>query len=307
MNFHAPGLLFGALLLASIPAKVFWPYFAGIGILAVGIFSYSKEVLRALGMDKLVSLSPIFFAVPMAVFASQHFTETKGVSTLVPRWLPGHIFWTYFIGTAIIAAALGIASKKQARLAAILLAVLLMSFELFLHLSTIIAQPRNVIAWAISLRDLSFCAGALAFAGTWTEPQQTASANILVTLARIFLSVSAIFYGVEHFLHPAFMPAVDFDRTMPPWIPAAHFWSYLAGIVFIIAGISFMVNRKTRLAATGLGIFVLVLVLFVYLPILVAKPSDINEGLNFLVSTLAFGGAVLLLARATPGDARMSV
>jgi uncharacterized membrane protein len=119
--------------------------------------------------------------------------------------------------------------------------------------------------------------------------------------------VSAIFYGVEHFLHPAFMPAVDFDRTMPPWIPAAHFWSYLAGIVFIIAGISFMVNRKTRLAATGLGIFVLVLVLFVYLPILVAKPSDINEGLNFLVSTLAFGGAVLLLARATPGDARMSV
>jgi uncharacterized membrane protein len=303
---HALGIPFGALLFASIPAKVFWPYFTGVVILAVGIFTYSKEVFQSRGINKLVTLSPIFFAVPMAVFASQHFTETKGVSTLVPRWLPGHIFWTYFIGTAIIAAALGIASKKQARLAAILFAVLLLSFELFLHLPNILVRPRNVIAWAIALRDLSFCAGALAFAGTWTEQQQPASANILVTLARIFLSVSAIFYGIVHFLHPEFMPAVDFDRTMPSWVPAPHFWSYLAGAVFLIAGIGFLVNRKTRLAATALGIFVLVLVLFVYLPILAAKPSDINEGLNFFVSTLAYAGAVLLLARATPADARMS-
>ena len=29
----------------------------------------------------------------MAVFASQHFTEAAGVATLVPKWLPGHLFW----------------------------------------------------------------------------------------------------------------------------------------------------------------------------------------------------------------------
>jgi uncharacterized membrane protein len=109
-----------------------------------------------------------------------------------------------------------------------------------------------------------------------------------------------------HFLHPEFMPAVDFDRVMPSWVPATHFWSYVAGTVFIIAGLSFMVNRKTRLAAIALGTLMLVLIVFVYLPILAAKPSDINEGLNFFVSTVAYAGAVLLLARATPADARIS-
>jgi hypothetical protein len=51
----------------------------------------------------------------------------------------------------------------------------------------------------------------------------------------------------------------------------------------------------------------LLLILFVYLPILAVNPFDINDGLNFFVSTLAFGGAALLLAKAMPGDGRINV
>ena len=299
-------VLFGEWIFAPIPGNVFWPYFAGISILAIGIFRDGKEVLRAHGTDKILTLGPLFFALPMAVFASQHFTETKAVATLVPSWLPGHLFWTYFIGTAIVAASLGIIAKIQARLAAILLAVTLILFELSLHVPAIMAHPKNVIAWAIAFRDLAFSGGALAFAGTQTEKPKGEGTKILITLARVFLSVSAIFFGAEHFLHPEFMPGVDFDRSMPAWIPAHVFWSYLAGTVFLIAGASLIVNRKTRLAATCLGIMALLLILFVYLPILVAHPSDINDGLNFLVSTLAFGGAALLLAKAMPRDGRIN-
>jgi uncharacterized membrane protein len=116
--------------------------------------------------------------------------------------------------------------------------------------------------------------------------------------------VSTIFFGVEHFLHPEFMPAVDFDRSMPTWIPVPMFWSYLAGTAFLIAGTSLIVDRKTRLAATWLGIVVFLLVLFVYLPILVANPFDIDNGLNFFVSTLAISGVALLVAKAMPRDGR---
>lgn len=309
MRLNAPifCLLFGEWIFASIPGSVFWPYFAGISILAIGIFRDGKEVLQAHGTDKILALGPLFFALPMAVFASQHFTETKAVATLVPSWLPGHLFWTYFIGTAIIAASLGIVAKIQARLAAILLAVTLILFELSLHVPAIMAHPKNVIAWAIAFRDLAFSGGALAFAGTQTEKPRGEGTNMLTTLARVFLSVSAIFFGAEHFLHPEFMPGVDFDRSMPTWIPGHVFWSYLAGTVFLIAGASLIVNRKTRFAATCLGSMALLLILFVYLPILVAKPSDINDGLNFLVSTLAFGGAALLLAKAMPRDGHIHV
>jgi len=44
----------------------------------------------------------------------------------------------------------------------------------------------------------------MAFAGTQTEKRKAEGTNNLVTLARVFLSVSAIFFGVEHFLHPEF-------------------------------------------------------------------------------------------------------
>ena len=307
MNTSAFSILFVEGIYVSIPGTVFWPYFAGFAILAIGIFTVGKEALRAHGIDKIITLGPLFFVLPMAVFASQHFTEAKAVSTLVPRWIPGHLFWTYFVGTAIIAASLSILVKIQARLAAILLAILLVLFELLLHIPFIMAHPKNTIAWAIAFRDLAFSGGAFAFAATQTGNRKAEGTNFLATLARIFLSVPAIFFGVEHFLHPEFMPGVDFDRSMPIRIPGHVFWSYLAGTVFLIAGTSLIVNRKTRFAATCLGIMVLLLILFVYLPILAANPFDIDNGLNFFVSTLAFSGAALLLAKAMPRDGRINV
>jgi hypothetical protein len=55
---------------------------------------------------------------------------------------------------------------------------------------------------------------------------------------------------------------------------------------------------KPRLAATYLGIMILLLVLFIYLPILFSNPSDIGNGLNYVVDTLAFSRASLVLADA---------
>ncbi len=297
MNLPSFYILSGESIFTSITGIVFWAYFAGIAILAIGIFTYGKEALRAHGTEKILTLSPLFFAIPMAVFASQHFTESKAVSTLVPHWLPWHLFWTYFVGTAVIAASLSIVSKIQAQLAGILLGVLLIIFELLLHIPFIMAHPKNVIGWSIGLRDLAFSGGALAFAATQIGEWKTGVANYLAVLSRFFISVPAIFFGVEHFLHPQFMPGVDFDRSMPAWVPAPIFWSYLAGTVFLIAGASLLLNMKSRFAAMCLGSMALLLILFVYLPILVAKPLDIDNGLNFLVSTLAFGGAALLLAK----------
>ena len=309
MNFPAFRILFGELIYALvrgpwIPGNVFWPYLAGTAILAIGIFTGGKEVLRARGMDKILTLGPLFFAFPMAVFAAQHFTEAKAVATLVPSWIPEHLFWTYFVGTALVAASASIVARKHAQPAAILLAVMLILFVLLLHVPSIMADPNNVIAWAIALRDVAFSAGAMAFAGAQTEHFRFQVTNRLKTLARVFLSVATIFFGVEHFLHPEFMPAVDFDRSMPTWIPIRMFWSYFAGTAFLIAGTSLIVNKQTRLAATWLGIVVLLLVLFVYLPILVAHPFDIDNGLNFFVSTLAFSGVALLVANAMPKDGR---
>ena len=120
---------------------------------------------------------------------------------------------------------------------------------------------------------------------------------MLVTFARLVIGITALFYGVEHFLHPTFATGVPLQKVMPEWIPGRLFWAYLAGAVLIASGVCLVANKKVREAATYLGVTILLLVLCEYLPMLIASPKDIVS-LNYFFDTLFFGGAVLLLADA---------
>ena len=120
----------------------------------------------------------------------------------------------------------------------------------------------------------------------------------LITVARLVIGITAVFYGVEHFLHPTLATGVPLEKIMPEWIPGRLFWAYLAGAGLIASGACLVANKKTREAATYLGVMVLLLVLFEYLPMLIASPRDIVS-VNYFFDTLFFGGAVLLLAEAS--------
>jgi hypothetical protein len=90
----------------------------------------------------------------------------------------------------------------------------------------------------------------------------------------------------------------------PEWIPGRLLIDYVTGAILIIAGASISLARKTRMAATYLGTWIVLLVLFVYGPILIASLSDPStavkvEGINYFADTLLFAGAILALASAT--------
>src|SRR2546429_186186 len=113
------------------------------------------------------------------------------------------------------------------------------------------------------------------------------------------------FCGVEHFLHPAGCPGVPLEKLMPAWIPGRLLIGYLTGAILLVAGASILLARKKRMAATYLGIWIVLLVLFIYGPILIAQMSDPStavkvEGINYFADTLLFAGAILALAGATP-------
>ncbi|MGO9839654.1 MAG: hypothetical protein ACLPZF_00420, partial [Candidatus Acidiferrales bacterium] len=284
-----------AMLFGSIPAQVFWPYFAGASISMAGALAVKGELLLAKGTDKVLSMGRLFLAVPMAVFGAQHFTDAKFIVQLVPAWIPGAWFWTYFVGTALLAAALSIVAKKQSGLAASLLALMLFLFVVLMHIPNVVAKPSDRVLWAVALRDLSFSGGALALAGIQINEWKAKAKNALITTGRIFIAIATIFFGIEQLLHPDFVPGVPLEKPTPTWIPGHLLWAYLAGAVFLVAGPCILVNRKARLAATCVGVMVLLLELFVYLPMWGAKFSDIGGGLDYFVDTLAFAGAVLLL------------
>src|SRR5260370_13104887 len=95
-----------------------------------------------------------------------------------------------------------------------------------------------------------------------------------ISVGRVLIAIAALFFGVEHFLHPAACPGVPLEKPIPAWIPARLLIGYLTGAILLVAGASILLAKKTRMAATYLGTWIVLLVLFIYGPILIAQMSD---------------------------------
>ena len=90
-----------ALLVFSIPADVFWPYFAGAATLVIGLgTSIKNRIGQASGFDKFILFGPLLFAIAMAVFGADHFVTVSFAAKIVPSWIPGRLFWAYRLCSA---------------------------------------------------------------------------------------------------------------------------------------------------------------------------------------------------------------
>jgi uncharacterized membrane protein len=96
-------------------------------------------------LDKLIPLGMYPLAFMVIVFGADHFIHMKFVASLVPAWIPGHAFWTYFAGTALIASGVAMITRIKARLAATMLGVMLLTWVLVLHIPRAIADPYSGI------------------------------------------------------------------------------------------------------------------------------------------------------------------
>src|SRR5215472_18373559 len=285
--------IFSAVGASFFSAEIFWPYFSGIVLLVLGsAVMFRSEALRRRGIDKVVAFAPLFTAFPMGVFGADHFVAATSIAKIVPAWMPAHLFWVYFVGVALIAAALSIAANKYVKLSATLLGLMFFLFVLLKHIPTLAAHPQNRFALAYVLRDSFFSAGAIALSRAYREDFEAGRSHWLVTILRLVIGTVAAVYGVEHFLYPHFVPVLPLEQPLPSWLPMQLVVAYVTVSILFISGVSLLVNRKARLAATVLGIAALAVVIIVYLPLLVARPLDL-DALNYFLDTLLFSGCAL--------------
>ena len=287
----------------GMSAIVFWMYVSAALIFIIGLIKIFGELSQAHGLDKIMPFGRLFFAIPLAVFGSEHFTVTADIATLVPRWIPAHTFWVYLVGVAFLCAAVSIVVLVQARLAAALVGMTFLIFVCVMDLPVTFAHPGNRFFWALALRQLAFSGGAFALAMSLSSARprrrsRALTSAIVRAVPRFFVGVPSIFYGVEHLLHPEYVPGIPLQKLTPEWIPGRILLSYFVGVILILAGVCLLVNKKARVAAAVLGLTILLTVLWIYLPMLIAAPKDV-VALNFFFDTLLFCGAVLLLANAS--------
>ncbi len=253
---------------------------------------------KARGLDKLILFGPIFYAAPLAAFGTEHFTLTREIASIIPAWIPWHLFWAYFVGACFIAAALSLVTGIQARLAACLLALTFFLFVVLMYIPATLRHPQNRIFLTIALRETSFSGGALALAASLTGPWD--KRRVPATIARYFVAVPVLFFSFEQFLHGDHVPGVPLEPLTPTYVFGHAIWTYLAAAVYAVAGILLLVGKKTRAAATWMGLTVLFVELVVYVPIAIVERASLDNGLNYMADTLMFCGAVLLLAGAMP-------
>lgn len=293
-----------AMALVAIPSQVMWSYFVGAVVLAAGLITIGLRGgwQKARGLDKLILLGPLFYGAPLAAFGTEHFTLTEAIASIIPAWIPWHPFWAYFVGACFIAAALSLVTRIQARLSASLLALTFFLFVALMDIPAWIQNPRDRFALTLALRELAFSGGPLALAASLTGQSRARSKHILAAIARYFIAIPVLFFSLEQFLHGKYVPGIPLDRLTPEWIYGYAIWTYLTAVVYAVAGILLLIGKKTRAAATWVGLTVLFVELVVYVPIAVVERASL-VGFNYAADTLMFCGAVLLLAGAMPRDA----
>ena len=289
----------------AIPSTVIWSYLAFAVVLAIGLVTIflRGDWQKARGLDKLILFGPVFYAAPLAAFGTEHFTLTKAIASIVPRWIPWHLFWAYCVGACFIAAALSLVTKTQVRLSASLLALTFFLFVVLMDAPGWAHNLRDRFGLTLTLRELSFSGGALGLAASLAGQGRERSKHMLATLARYFVAIPVLFYSFEQFMHADHLPGVPLEPLTPQWIFGHAIWTYLAAVVYAVAGALLLVGKKTRVAATWIGLTVLFVELVVYVPIAVVERASLDNGLNYMGDTLMYCGAILLLAGAMPCEA----
>ena len=281
---------------------VAWPAVLGFSFLAVGLYMYRAEIFgpASNGESRILSLAPVFIAAPLATFSGEHFTAARSLANAVPKWLPWHVPITYFVGCALVAAALSFVARRCIRWSGPLLALMFALFVLTLHLPNAVAHAGRRFFWVLPFRESEFALGAFSvfvYASQGTSPAQRSGRFAL--FARLWTALVVIYFGTQNLLYPQYTPGVPDQRPTPTWVPLPHFLAYLTGAILVTLGLAMLFRKAAVGATTSVGIFMALLTVALFGPDLLWAHTvpDRVTAINFIFDTLLFAGTMFAVAR----------
>lgn len=117
-------------------------------------------------MKVLTGLGRFIYGIPFIVFGIFHFMNAGSMAGYVLKGWPIATALVYLSGAALILAGVAIVVKIYARLACILLAVLLLIFILALHVPGLASESSSQLSMTMLLKDASLMGAALYIGAT---------------------------------------------------------------------------------------------------------------------------------------------
>ena len=135
--------------------------------------NYLSSVIGSNGLR----IARMLYGLSLIFFGAAHFIDVKDTVSLIPNWLPGHLFWAYFTGCAFIAAGVAALTGLCARLA-VTLSVLQLTLFLFLVWLPIVARgSKNPFQWSETLLNVALIAGGRVVAESYRCTNRTAQSE----------------------------------------------------------------------------------------------------------------------------------
>jgi uncharacterized membrane protein YphA (DoxX/SURF4 family) len=94
-------------------------------------------------LNQLSFLGKYFFGIMLIIFGIDHFLYVDFVKTLVPVWIPGNVFWTYFAAIALIGSGLAIIINFKIKTISLLLGAMLFLWLILLHIPRAITMDTS--------------------------------------------------------------------------------------------------------------------------------------------------------------------
>jgi uncharacterized membrane protein len=163
--------------LLTSPFEACWSVFPLAVMLAASWVLYvwfaadwDRQHLRLVGGKYGLRVAHALYGFSLIFFGSAHFIDVKDTLSLVPSWLPGHVFWAYFTGGAFIAAGVAVLAGRWARLAAILSALQIGLFLLLVWLPIVAAGSKVPFQWSETILNAALLAAAWVVADSYQNP-----------------------------------------------------------------------------------------------------------------------------------------
>lgn len=132
---------------------------------------WDSNHLRFMSGYNGLRIARVVYGLSLIFFGSAHFIDVKDTVSLIPKWVPGHLFWTYFTGSAFVAAGLAVLVGFWARLAAALSAVQISLFLFLVWIPMVAAGSGNSFQWSETILNAALAAGAWVVADSYrTKP-----------------------------------------------------------------------------------------------------------------------------------------
>ena len=123
----------------NAPAEFTFMTMGGVALFATGAGAMRGTLLK---------VARILAGVSAIVFGCAHFNYIDFTGGMVPKWIPPNgVFWAWATGAGHLAAGIALVSGFQARLAATLLAAMMASFVILLHIPRVFAAPDAHMEW----------------------------------------------------------------------------------------------------------------------------------------------------------------